>query len=245
MKTGEKDRLFPWVMGWLVFTTLVMPPLVLTRSLVQPTYRWSNLGFSGTGLGGDFWFVLLIFLFVAAMMWYGWRGARMPFHLLAVLWTGTQSILLIKGVIETGQRMRFRGDTLGINIWLGWFVPVSMLFTALTIGWVVRDFRRKRQRVKPAWSRRNMIGLSVAAGLWLVAVVLFPHRPLAWPYKRCRRLLHLGFLDHPEYVGTAGEQTCAGRLTSYLNFRILDPFRHDLKRHDGVSNRHLVNIAPF
>jgi hypothetical protein len=21
--------------------------------------------------------------------------------------------------------MRFRGDTLGINIWLGWFIPVS------------------------------------------------------------------------------------------------------------------------
>jgi hypothetical protein len=49
------------------------------------------------------WFVLAIFLFVGAMMWYGWRGARTPFHLLAILWTGTQSILLIKGVIEHGQ----------------------------------------------------------------------------------------------------------------------------------------------
>jgi hypothetical protein len=51
MKTAERDRLHLWIMGWLVFTTLIMPPLVLTRSLVQPTYRWSNLGFSGTGMG--------------------------------------------------------------------------------------------------------------------------------------------------------------------------------------------------
>jgi hypothetical protein len=181
MKTAERDHLHLWIMCWLVFTTLVMPPVVLTRSLVQPTYRWSNLGFSGTGVGGDLWFILVIFLFVAAMMWYGWRGARMPSHLLAVLWTGTQSILLIKGVIEHGQRMRFRGDTLGINIWLGWFIPVSLLFTALTFAWAVRDLRRKRQRMKPAWSRRNKISLSVAAGLWLVAVVLFRIGPLHGP----------------------------------------------------------------
>jgi hypothetical protein len=181
MKTDKADRLHFWIMCWLVFTTLVMPPLVLTRSLVQPTYRWSNLGFSGTGLRGDFWFVLVIFLFVAAMMWYGWRGARMPFHLLVILWTGTQSILLIKGVIEHGQRMRFRGDTLGINVWLGWFIPLSVVFTALAVVWVVRDFRGKRQRVKPAWSRCNVIGLSVAAVLWLVAVVLFRTGPLHSP----------------------------------------------------------------
>jgi hypothetical protein len=181
MKIDKADRLHFWIMCWLVFTTLVMPPLVLTRSLVQPTYRWSNLGFSGTGLRGDFWFVLVIFLFVAAMMWYGWRGARMPFHLLVILWTGTQSILLIKGVIDHGQRMRFRGDTLGINVWLGWFIPLSVVFTALAVVWVVRDFRGKRQRVKPAWSRCNVIGLSVAAVLWLVAVVLFRTGPLHGP----------------------------------------------------------------
>jgi hypothetical protein len=45
----------------------------------------------------------------------------------------------------------------------------------------VRDLRRKRQRVKLAWSRRNKIGLSVAAGLWLVAVVLFRIGPLHGP----------------------------------------------------------------
>lgn len=181
MKAGKRDRLYSLIMGWLVFTTLVMPPLVLTRSLVQPSYRWSNAGFSGTGTGGDLWFVIVIFLFVAAMMWYGWRGARMPFHVLAILWTGTLTLRLISGVIAHGHHMRFRGDTLGINIWLGWFIPVFVLFTAITIGWAVRDFRRKRQRVKPAWSRRNTIGLSVAAGLWLVAVALFRIGPLHGP----------------------------------------------------------------
>jgi hypothetical protein len=115
------------------------------------------------------------------MMWYGWRGARMPFHVLAVLWTGTLTIALISGVITHGQHMRFRGDTLGINIWLGWFIPVYVLFTALTTGWAVCDFRRKRQRVKPAWSPRNMIGLSVVTGLWLVVVVLFRIGPLHGP----------------------------------------------------------------
>jgi hypothetical protein len=48
------------------------------------------------------------------MMWYGWRGARMPFHVLAILWTSTLTVRLINGVIAHGQQMRFRGDTLGI-----------------------------------------------------------------------------------------------------------------------------------
>jgi hypothetical protein len=181
MTIDKTDRLYPWVMGWLVFTTLIMPPLVLTRSLVQPRYRWSYAGFSGTGTGGDFWFVILIFLFVAAMMWYGWRGARIPFHVLAILWTSTLTIRLITGVIAHGQQMRFRGDTLGINVWLGWFIPLYVLFTGLTIWWAVRDFCCKHQRVKPALSRRNVIGLSVAAGLWLVAVALFHIGPLHGP----------------------------------------------------------------
>jgi hypothetical protein len=56
-----------------------------------------------------------------------------------------------------------------------------VLFTALTIVWAVRDFRRKQQRAKPAWSRRNMIGLSVAAILWLTAFVLFHIGPLHGP----------------------------------------------------------------
>jgi hypothetical protein len=178
MTTERKDVLQLVVMIWLVFTTLVMPPLVLTRCLIQPNYRWSNAGFSGTGTSGNFWFVIVIFLFVAIMMWYGWRGARMPFHLLAILWTGALTAMLVSGVIAHGQKMRFRGDTLHINIWLGWFVPVFLLFTAITIYWAVRDLRRKRQRFKPAWSLRNMIGLIVAVALWLVAAVLFRIGPL-------------------------------------------------------------------
>jgi hypothetical protein len=43
----RKDVLYLVIMSWLVFTTLVMPQLVLTRCLLQPTYRWSNVGFSG------------------------------------------------------------------------------------------------------------------------------------------------------------------------------------------------------
>gem|GEM_PF-5700467 len=181
MKTDKRDHLYPWVMGWLVFTTLVMPQLVLTRSLVQPRYRWSYAGFSGTGMSGDFWFSLVTFLFLAAMMWFGWRGARMPFHVLALLWSSTLTIRLINGVIARGQQMRFRGDTLGINVWLGWFIPVYVLFTGLTIWWAVRDLRRQHQRIQSAWSRGNMIGLSVAAILWLTAVVLFQIGPLHGP----------------------------------------------------------------
>jgi hypothetical protein len=170
---SKRDRFYPWVMGWLVFTTLVMPQLVLTRSLVQSDYRWSYAGFSGTGMGGDLWFVIIMFAFVAAMMWYGWRGARMPFHVLAVLWTGTLTVRLIVGVIEHGNNMRFRGDTLGINVWLGWFIPIYVLFTALTLYWAVRDFRLKRQRVPPTWLQRNVIGFGFAAGFWVLAFALF------------------------------------------------------------------------
>jgi hypothetical protein len=132
-----------------LFTTLVMPQLVLTRCLLQPTYRWSNAGFSGTGMHGDLWFVIVMFVFAAIMMWYGWRGARMPFHVLAVLWSAALTVLLVSGVIEHGQKMRFRGYTRHINIWLGWFIPIYLLLTGLTIYWAVRDLRRERQPFKP------------------------------------------------------------------------------------------------
>jgi hypothetical protein len=170
---SKRDRPYLWVMGWLVFTTLVMPQLVLARSLIQADYRWSYAGFSGTGMGGDLWFVIVVFTFVAAMMWYGWRGARMPFHVLATLWTSALTVRLIVGVIEHGHNMRFRGDTLGINVWLGWFIPIYVLFMALTLYWVVGDFRLKRQRVTPTWSQRNVIGFGVAAGFWVLAFALF------------------------------------------------------------------------
>ena len=78
MQTHARDRLHATVMGWLVFTTLVMPPVVLTRSLFQPDYRWSSMGFSGVGMGGDLWFVILVSAFVAAMMLSGWRGVTCP-----------------------------------------------------------------------------------------------------------------------------------------------------------------------
>ena len=174
----RNDILYSIIMSWLVFTTLVMPQLVLTRCLVQPDYRWSNAGFSGIGMVGDFWFVVVIFVYVAVMMWYGWRGARMPFHVLASVWTTALTAMFVSGVIEHGQKMRFRGDTLHINIWLGWLIPVFLLFTALIIYWAVRDLRSKRQRFKPAWSTRNTVGLVMAVVLWLVAAALFRTGPL-------------------------------------------------------------------
>jgi hypothetical protein len=173
MATNNRDHLYPWIMGWLVFTTLVMPQLVLTRSLVQSGYRWSSYGFSGTGMSGDLWFIIAVFAYVATMLWFGWRGARMPFHVLAVIWTSFLTVTLIAGVIKHGQNMRFRGDTLGINVSLGWFIPMYVLFTLLILGWVIRDFRIKRSRIKPAWSWRNTVGLAIAGSLWLIAFLLF------------------------------------------------------------------------
>lgn len=167
------DRLHSVIMGWLVLTTLVMPPVVLTRSLIQADYRWSHAGFSGTGMEGDLWYVIAVALFAATMLWFGWRGARMPFHAMAVLWTGALSAMFAVGLIEHGQAMRLRADTLGIDIWLGWFLPAHVLFAALTAGWVVRDLRRKRPPVESEWQRRNTIGLTIAVVLWITAAVLF------------------------------------------------------------------------
>jgi hypothetical protein len=58
---------------------------------------------------------------------------------------------------------------------------VFLLFTALTIYWAVRDLRGKGQRFKPAWLRRNMVGIGTAVVLWLVAAALFRTGPLHGP----------------------------------------------------------------
>jgi hypothetical protein len=167
-----RNRLYGTVMGWLVFTTMI-PPLVLTRSLTQPSYQWGFASFGGTGMAGDLWFIAALFAFVLAMMWFGWRGARLPFHLLAVLWTGGVAITWLLAVLSMGDAARFRGDTLGIDIWLGWLAPVFAAFALITIWWAVGDLRRRATRAAPGWTRRNATGFLIAAGFLAAAIVLF------------------------------------------------------------------------
>lgn len=180
-KNNIASRAYAVLMGWLVFTTLVFPPVVLTRSLLQPDYRWSFAGFSGTGMSGDWWFPVIAMGFVGVMMWCGWRMPRMMFSLLAVLWVGAQSLLLVLGLIEHGEAMRFRGDTLGIDIWFGWFVPVFVLFTALAIGWSVHQWRHGARHYHTRWTFRNTLGAMIAVILWLIAAYLFRSGELHGP----------------------------------------------------------------
>lgn len=102
------------------------------------------------------------------------RGARMPFHVLLLLWLipiGAGATWLS---ITRPEDFRFQGDTLGIDVSLA---PVGILlfggFAALAAFWVVRDLRSGVRREAAPWSRTNkMLTVGLLALLPVQLVLL-------------------------------------------------------------------------
>src|SRR5262245_19716890 len=61
-------------------TVIVWLPLV-RASIEGQAYQWSLVsGIGGRGFGGAYWVLLLSAAFVISLFYFGWRGARQPFH---------------------------------------------------------------------------------------------------------------------------------------------------------------------
>ncbi len=65
-----------------VVMTLVWLPL-LRGPMDGPSYQWAwSPGLRGSGVGGDYWVVVLTAVLGLSVLWLGWRGARRPLHFL-------------------------------------------------------------------------------------------------------------------------------------------------------------------
>ena len=175
--TWKPDRILKTILIWTMVTTiLVWLPLV--RGLMDgQSYQWGRtfwgMQFRGSGVGGDYWLLVLQAVFAIALLYLGWRGARQPFHWLLLLWHVPIAVQAFYDSFTSPEDYRFRGDTLGVDVSLAWVGP--MLFggiAILSLFWVVRDLKSKRGKVVVEWSRTNRLFLLLALTLVPIQFVL-------------------------------------------------------------------------
>lgn len=173
----KPDKLLRAILIWTVIT-LIIVWLPLIRGLMDGnTYEWGSslwgYQFGGRGIGGDYWLVVVQAIFGIALLYFGWRGANPPFHWLLLIWhisLGTQAAY---NSITSPEDYRFRGDTLGVDVSLAWVGPLLYGgFALLSIVWVVRDLKRRRENSVPPWTTANRILLLIAALLLPIQFLL-------------------------------------------------------------------------
>jgi hypothetical protein len=182
----KPDRLLKAILIWTMLT-MVTVWLPLVRGLMDgESYQWGNSfwGFQvgGRGLRGQYWLLLLQALFGLTLLYLGWRGARQPFHWLLLLWHIPLGAQAIYDSLTAPETYRFRGDTLGVDVSLAWVGPLFFGGIALlSIFWVVKDLKRRRERLVPEWSLASRILLLIALSLLPIQFVLLrfgePHGP--------------------------------------------------------------------
>ena len=154
----KPDWMLRSLLAWTAVTTLAFW-LPLVRSFMDgDSYEWGFFRFRGYGLHGDLWLPAVCVMLALAVRWLGWRGARLPFHALLLLWLVPIGAGATYLSITRPDDFTFEGDTMGLSIPLA---PVGILlfggFAVLAILWVIRDLRSGRRREAPPWTRTNTI----------------------------------------------------------------------------------------
>ena len=182
----KPDRILKVILVWTMVTMIVVW-LPLVRSVMDgESYQWGGMfwgmNFKGSGLRGDYWVLVLQAVFGITLLYLGWRGAKQPFHWLLLLWHVPIALQSFYDAYTNPEDYRFRGDTLGVDISLAWVGPLLFGGVALlSLFWVVRDLRSRREQAVVAWTRANRIFLVIVLGLLPVQFVLLrfgePHGP--------------------------------------------------------------------
>jgi hypothetical protein len=142
-----------------------------------PTYAWgtSYFGkqFSGTATSGDYWLPVTKSIFAVILLYLGWRGARIGFVVLALLWQIFGFADALYSSLTNPGEYHLKGDTLGIDVSLAWVAPTLYgIFLILTIIWAMRKGRRMWQEPVPPWSRKNSVWLIFLLALLPIQFVL-------------------------------------------------------------------------
>ena len=171
------DRLLKAILIWTMITMIIVW-LPLIRGLMDgDSYEWGNsfwgIQVGGQGVHGQYWLLLLQAIIGIAVLYFGWRGARQPFHWLLLLWHLPLGAQAIYDAISSPEDYRFRGDTLGVDVSLAWVGPLFFGgFALLSVLWVIRDLRRERDRAAPEWKRANYVLLLIAVSLLPIQFLL-------------------------------------------------------------------------
>jgi len=173
----KPDRLLKAILIWTMLTLIIIW-LPLVRGLMDgDNYQWGNSFFGrdlgGHGLHGDYWFLLLQASFGLVLLYLGWRGAQPPFHWLLLLWHISLGLQSVYNSLSFPEEYRFKGDTLGVDVSLAWVGPLFFGgFALLSVLWVVRDLKSRREKAAPEWIRVNWVLLLIAVGFLPIQFVL-------------------------------------------------------------------------
>jgi len=173
----EPSRLLRVILIWLAITFITGWLPMIRGAFDGPTYSWgtSYFGkqFSGSGTGGDYWLPVVKSIFAIIVLYLGWRGARIGFLLLALLWQTFGFADALYSSITNPDEFRFKGDTLGVDVSLAWVAPTAYgIFLLLTVIWATRNVRREWIELVLPWSRKNSAWLMFLIALLPVQFVL-------------------------------------------------------------------------
>lgn len=161
------DRLLRLILDYVTLT-LIPVWLPLLRGLMDgDSYAWSWGFIGGRGVGGDYWVLPPVAAWGLSILYLGQRGARRPwFPVLMLGWLGLMAAIWTLAWWEMGDELRLRGDTLGIDVPLGWMpMAIGVGFLALGIVWNVQDRRGGSVREAPPWHPTNRLLLWILVGL--------------------------------------------------------------------------------
>lgn len=173
--TWKPDRLLRTLLSWTAVTFLPVWLPLIRGPMDGPSYAWALIPdlLDGRGAGGEYWAVVILAAFALTLLALGWRGARRPFHWLLLLWHLSLGAGAVAVTLQSGDQLRLRGDTMGVDIPLG--PAIALLFggfALLAIWWVVRDLRRSVHLTPPSWTAANRNLLILALALLPVQLLL-------------------------------------------------------------------------
>lgn len=160
------------LMGWLTLI-FVLAWLPLVRSFIDGiSYEWGTryfgIPFSGAGLTGDLWLLIVLTSLGVWLLYRGWRYPSRPFPAVLLAWLGFLAADSLYSVVTAPEVYRFEGATLGVDVSLATFAPLLHIgFFCLALLWTVRQRRGNEPEARPAWTGTN-------TALLVLVVLLFP-----------------------------------------------------------------------
>ncbi|HEY2711605.1 MAG TPA: hypothetical protein VGI60_03755 [Chthoniobacterales bacterium] len=171
------DLLLRILLLWTSLLTGIVLWLPLVRGLMEGrAYQWMFAdGIGGRGIGGAYWLLAVSGVFVFSLFYFGWQGARPPFHWLLLILHGSLAIAVFYAAVNHPEELFFEGATLGARFSLVRSGPVVFGTVAgCALLWVIRDLRSHRQRSAPrwVWTRGKRVRLALVLGIIPAQIIL-------------------------------------------------------------------------
>jgi hypothetical protein len=156
-------RLQILLMGWLTLLCLAAWLPFLRGAMDGPSYQWGGglfgLQFSGAGIAGDYWFVMLKSALALTLLWFGWRRPNGQVRIAIVAWLALMLGDTLYNVFTAPEDFRFQGDTLGVDISLVALAPMLEAAMVLLGAWWAA---RAPALPVPPLARANIVLLATA-----------------------------------------------------------------------------------